>query len=282
MPRLPADMESRPDMTDRNNPSFFKELDSDALQAQAHSWAVLIERIGVSLKKITLHQDPGHYSGKYTVIFWLDNFSKSIRMSRIPKKVRPYLESLPFLNADSNYETNQGASAAEISMSAERWEQVMLAIMNCFTSADRRLHLFPNFYEVYRTPPSSGFEEEGTEWSFVFDLASDITGDLTWKDELSKEFFWTLHGDQFPDGTGRSSDGQEIKLTAKEIKACMVSEGKALKEENPLWTIPRIAEEIAHNNEIKRKCGEYAPTTIERYLKGHGIGKPGRPKTPVK
>ena len=65
----------------------------------------------------------------------------------------------------------------------------------------------------------------------------------------------------------------------KELRKRIVSEGRVLKKNNPLWTHDDIAEEITSNEEIKKRlqCGHLSKGTVKRYLRGQRIGKRGRP-----
>jgi len=91
---------------------------------------------------------------------------------------------------------------------------------------------------------------------------------------------------------GLTSDVPEVKPKAtqinlqdvKERNKRIVSEGKMLKKDNPQWKLKQISDEIASNDKIKQRLriDDMTPGTIERILKGKGIGKQGRPNEPVK
>jgi len=69
------------------------------------------------------------------------------------------------------------------------------------------------------------------------------------------------------------------------LKERIILEGKALYDKsNRRWKLKDIAKEITSNKEIRDrlKCGYLAEGTIERYLRGQGIGKKGRPTEPIK
>ena len=82
-----------------------------------------------------------------------------------------------------------------------------------------------------------------------------------------------------PVGNGIPPAGGETvpQLATEERNKRIIAEGKALDTKYAKQqTILQISQEVAKNN------GDLAPKTIVGILRGHGIGRRGRPATPVK